>query len=252
MNLIGKLNHDTFYAVARSSSWAPDIQGVRERRELRVDNVSYQFRFRAASWNLFLRPDNAKWDFIQTPDEKYPYEYADLRPLILLQGFAQMVALEHRHVWPGGLRMNAGHRARGRPPGDRACPVAPGESEMRTTAALQDPDVLLAGDLTVYRDRYGPERGRPRLSLSFFCPPCRHVHAVPWPDQREDTSLGPIDPPCRDCPWGDRRVFVAIHPERLTANRRVAEEFQASLRRHLIQRRLEDNSRSRERPTAHT
>lgn len=101
MNLMGKLNDDTFFGAPRGQV---QFMGARTSKEFesdgtRVQNVSYSFRFRKASWNLFLRPDNAKWDFIKTSEGKYPYEYADLRPLIALQGYAQMVALGYTDTY---------------------------------------------------------------------------------------------------------------------------------------------------------
>lgn len=101
MNLLGKLNDNTFLGAPRGMI---QFMGARTSKEFesdgtRVQNVSYSFRFRKASFNLYLRPDTGQWDFIKTAAGKYPYEYADLKPLILLQGYAQMVALGYTDTY---------------------------------------------------------------------------------------------------------------------------------------------------------
>jgi hypothetical protein len=111
---------------------------------------------------------------------------------------------------------------------------------MLSTAALEDPSILLAGDLFVYRDRSGPEKGRPRLSVSVWCGFCRRQHSISWPDEaREDTALGPVELPCRGSLWGDRRIHVGLNPDRHAENKRISEEFRAALRRWTIQKNLE-------------
>jgi hypothetical protein len=92
LNLIGKVNNDTFFGAPLGRVL---FLGARTSKEFesdgtRVQNVSYSFKYRAHSWNRFLHPKTAKWSLIEDVDGDPPYEYADLRPLIALQGFAGM------------------------------------------------------------------------------------------------------------------------------------------------------------------
>jgi hypothetical protein len=108
---------------------------------------------------------------------------------------------------------------------------------MLTTAALQDPDVLIAGSLLSHRR--GPVRGRPHLVVRVWCPECRHEHCFPWPDDARHDAAIPAILPCRDCPWSGRRVYVGLDPARHDETRRVAEGYTLQLRRFLIRDRLE-------------
>jgi hypothetical protein len=118
-------------------------------------------------------------------------------------------------------------------------PAREGDPSMITSAALADPnDVLLVGDLMVHRK--GAEPRRPYLQVAAWCPFCRHEHFLPWPDVFRLDSVEPVELPCRGGPqFGGRRVFVGLDPGRRAEQKRISDDFAASLRRFLVQRRLE-------------
>jgi hypothetical protein len=109
---------------------------------------------------------------------------------------------------------------------------------MITSAALADPDVLLVGDLQVHRK--GAEPRRPYLQCVAYCPTCRHEHFFPWPDVFRLDSVEPVELPCRGgLQFPGRRAFVGLSPRRRAEHQRIADDFAASLRRFLVQRKLE-------------
>jgi hypothetical protein len=109
---------------------------------------------------------------------------------------------------------------------------------MKTTAALADPELLLAGTLMTHRR--GPEKLRPYLQVSTWCPFCRHHHYFPFVDVfRLDAVIGPVTMPCRGSPYAGRDVYIGLDPEKGAENKRIYEAFRSSLRRHETQRRLE-------------
>jgi hypothetical protein len=100
MKLIGKVNNALFFGAPKGRLL---FLGGRTSKEFesdgtRVQNVSYTFKYRSADWNMFIRPDDGSFDFVQTDLLEMPYEYDDLTPLILLQGYAQMGTLPSD--WP--------------------------------------------------------------------------------------------------------------------------------------------------------
>jgi hypothetical protein len=109
---------------------------------------------------------------------------------------------------------------------------------MKTTAALADPELLMCGTLMTHRR--GPEKLRPYLQVSIWCPYCRHHHYIQQVDAcRLDGVIGPVTLPCRGDPYEGRPVYVGLDPEKAAENRRTYEAFTASLRRFETQRRLE-------------
>jgi hypothetical protein len=92
MKLIARLNDALFFGAPKGRIL---FAGGRTSKEFvsdgtRVQNVSYVFKYRERDWNMRLRPDDGTFDFIQTSGGAMPQEYADLRPLIVLQAFAGM------------------------------------------------------------------------------------------------------------------------------------------------------------------
>jgi hypothetical protein len=93
LKLVGKLNDALFYGAPRGQII---FMGGRTSKEFvsdgtRVQSVSYAFRYREKPWNYAIRSDTGKWDSIVSKVGRFDiYEYADLRPLIVLQGFAAM------------------------------------------------------------------------------------------------------------------------------------------------------------------
>jgi hypothetical protein len=94
------------------------------------------------------------------------------------------------------------------------------------------------GSLEIHRR--GPERLRPYLQVHVWCPHCRSYHTFPRPDSfRLEATVGPVEMPCRCRPFDGKAVYLGLDPDSRAEQRRLAESFQASLRRWNIQRRLE-------------
>ncbi|MHB1210361.1 MAG: hypothetical protein ACYC1I_11755 [Acidimicrobiales bacterium] len=121
------------------------------------------------------------------------------------------------------------------PPVDSPLAEPPPRSP-RSIASLEDPDALFVGVLEVHR--MGPEKGRPALMATSWCPTCRHSHSWSWPDDLPLDAIVQIDLCCRDKSVADRPAFLALDDSRVEQNRRTASAFRGQLRRWLVKGRM--------------
>ncbi len=109
---------------------------------------------------------------------------------------------------------------------------------MRTLLALASDEPVLYGRLGCHR--FGPDRGRPTLSLAAWCPWCKDRHAADVPEAlagRLDIAI-PINAPCRVGAFAGRTIHLVIDPDHAAEARRTIRHHGQALRRFLVERRL--------------
>lgn len=122
------------------------------------------------------------------------------------------------------------------PPGDPPQSIAGDRSRWITASSLEDPDVLLRGVLSIHHR--GPERRRPYLMVTAYCPVCRHDHFFPWDDEFPLSAIIPVELPCRDREIASRDGYLGLEDDRHEDNQRVMIEFRRLLARYKARKRM--------------
>ncbi len=108
---------------------------------------------------------------------------------------------------------------------------------MLTIHGVPPGGLVLAGRLITHR--LGRIKGRPSLSVEWWCPHCRDHHAVEWDDPPFPIEAArPVKPPCPDGPFSGATAWATVEDNRAGETWKLIRHFSESLRRWKTEQRL--------------